>query len=94
MREVAAAEPAPVEEDVVRVPSANETARAIEDANRALIEMQTRDTADAHAEAEHRAAELNRWHSDDQTADAQATERDVEMYGADGAYASYEPAGT
>jgi len=70
VREIAAAEPAPVEEDVVRVPSADETARAIEDANRALIEMQAREAADTHAEEQHRAAELTRWHTDDQTAAA------------------------
>jgi len=88
VREVAAVEPAPVEEDVVRVPSAGETARAIEDANRALIEMQAREAADAQAEEEHRAAELTRWHTNDQTADVDSTERDVEMYdGADDARA-------
>ena len=70
VREIAAAEPAPVEEDVVRVPSADETARAIEEANRALIEMQAREAADTHAEEQHRAAELTRWHTDDQTAAA------------------------
>ncbi|MEJ7744426.1 MAG: hypothetical protein WKF73_18920 [Nocardioidaceae bacterium] len=92
VREVAAAEPAPVEEDVVRVPSADETARAIEDANRALIEMQAREAADVHAEEQHRAAELTRWHTDDQTADVEV----AEMEGVDDAhadYGSYEPAG-
>ncbi len=97
VREVAAMEPAPVEEDVVRVPSADETARAIEDANRALIEMQAREAADSQAEEEHRAAELTRWHTDDQTA-ADGAEREVEMYGADDTSvdydSGYEPAGS
>jgi hypothetical protein len=94
VREIAAAELAPIEEDVVRVPSADETARVIENANRALIEMQAREAADAVAEEEHRAAELTRWHTDDQINDAEAAERDVEMDGADDTAASYEPAGT
>jgi len=97
VREVAAAEPPPVEEDVVRVPSADETARAIEDANRALIEMQARESADDIAEQEHRAAELTRWHTDDQTADGDALGRDDEVDCAvdtHADYSSYEPAGT
>ena len=95
VREIAAAEPAPIGEDVVRVPSADETARAIEDANRALIEMQAREAADSQAEEEHRAAELTRWHTDDQIAGAEAAERDVEADCPDDAhadYAGYQPA--
>ena len=62
LREIAAAERAPVAEDVVRVPSAAETSDAIERANRALAEMRARDAMDAQEAAEHRAEELGRWH--------------------------------
>ena len=65
LREVAATEPAPVDEDIVRVPSAAETSQSVEDANRALIEIRAREAADAQEQAEYRAAELSRWHSDD-----------------------------
>ncbi|WP_246633756.1 hypothetical protein, partial [Pseudonocardia nigra] len=65
LREIAADEPAPVDEDTVRVPSAEETSDAIEKANRALVEMRARDAADAQEAEEHRAEELNRWHTDD-----------------------------
>lgn len=68
LREVAAPEPAQVEEDVVRVPSAADTARATADAHRALLEMRARAAADEREAAEHRAAELTRWHTDDQQA--------------------------
>lgn len=69
VREVAADEPAPVAEDVVRIPSAAETAASTERADRAIAVIAARNLADAQEEAEHRAAELNRWHVDDQTAE-------------------------
>jgi hypothetical protein len=75
LREVAAAERAPVAEDVVRVPTAAETSDAIERANRALAEMRARDAMDAHEAAEHRAEELSRWHATDQaTAETEAVD--------------------
>jgi len=71
IREVAAAEPAPVAEDVVRVPSADETDRAIEQASRALAEIRARDVIDAEEAEQHRAAQLNSFHTHDQAADGQ-----------------------
>ena len=66
LREIAAAEPAQRAEDVVRVPTADQTADAIDRANRALAEIGARDILDAHEAAEHRTAQLARWHADDQ----------------------------
>ncbi len=74
LREVAAAEPRPVAEDVVRVPSADETSAAIEKANRALAEMRARDVVDTAEADEHRAEELNRWHAQDQATDQDTTD--------------------
>jgi len=74
IRDVAAVEPAPVDEDAVRVPTPQETADAIADANRALAEMCAREAADQQ-EAEHRAAELARWHA---TGEAAAEHDDVD----------------
>jgi len=77
LREIAADEPAPVDEDVVRVPSAVETSEAIENANRALIEMRARDATDAQEAEQHRAAELTRWHVEDQTIEATVADDDA-----------------
>ena len=74
LREVAAAESRPVAEDVVRVPSADETSAAIEKANRALAEMHARDVVDTHEADQHRAEELNRWHAQDQAAEQETTD--------------------
>jgi hypothetical protein len=90
LREIAAEEPRQVGEDVIRVPSADETAPAIERAHRAIVEIRARNAADAQEEAEHRATELNRWYSADQT--AEQDERDA-LDDADGWFAGYEPAG-
>jgi len=80
LREIAAAEPAPIAEDVVRVPSADETSNAIEQANRALAEIHAREAADAQEAAQRRADELNRWHTHDQaeqeTVDDDTAERE------------------
>ena len=70
IREVAAAEPAPADEDIVRVPRPEETADDYEKATRALAEITARRVVDAQEEVEHRAAELDRWHNDDWTAEA------------------------
>jgi len=64
--------PARPQRDVVRVPSADETAAAIEKANRALAEMRARDAVDTHEADQHRTEELNRWHAQDQTAEHEA----------------------
>ena len=68
IREVAAHEPAPVHEDVVRVPTADETADSLSGASRALAEIRAREVADQQEDAEHRATELTRWHATDQAA--------------------------
>ena len=91
VREIAAAEPPPVEEDVMRVPSAADTARAIEDANRALVEMRAREATDAQADAEQRATVLTRWHTDDVTESAQ-TEQGSDLDEVDAVHAGYDPA--
>jgi hypothetical protein len=64
VREAAAGEPRSATEDVVRVPSADEVAASLDRAARSLREIEARELAE-QAEAEHRAAELNRWHTDD-----------------------------
>lgn len=70
IREVAADEPRPQAEDDVRVPSADETAAAVESAQRALAEIRAREIADAAAEEQHRADQLSHWHDHDQIAEA------------------------
>jgi hypothetical protein len=56
------------------VPTAEETADALSGASRALAEIRAREVADQQEEAEHRAAELTRWHTTDQTATETAEE--------------------
>ncbi|WP_328304473.1 MobF family relaxase [Actinomycetospora sp. NBC_00405] len=77
IREEAAAEPEPVAEDHVRVPTADETSSAVEKANRALAEIRAREEADARNEEEHRAEQLAQWQTHDapsETADASEPE--------------------
>ncbi|MGH3629418.1 MAG: hypothetical protein ACRDRL_18515 [Sciscionella sp.] len=63
---MAADEPAPVKEDNVRVPSAQETAETISKAQRALAEIEARRVVEEeHAAEEARAEQLARWHTDD-----------------------------
>ncbi|TCN36853.1 conjugative relaxase-like TrwC/TraI family protein [Kribbella orskensis] len=72
IREVAAGEQPVAESDTPRVPSADETAEAVRRAQRALIEIQHRRAAEerhAAAEAEARAEELARWHTEDTNAE-------------------------
>lgn len=64
VRERAEREPRPTGEDVVRVPDAAETTGHLDHAGRVLDEIRYRDTSEDLA----RAAELNRWHTDDHTA--------------------------
>ncbi|MFC4950784.1 MobF family relaxase [Pseudonocardia sp. GCM10023141] len=80
IREVAAEEPAPVAEDVLRVPTAQETAEALADANRSLAEIRAREAAEQQQEVEYRASQLNRWYNDDQAVDAAQVEQDDSDY--------------
>jgi hypothetical protein len=96
IREVAAAEEQITEADVPRVPSADETAEAVRRAQRALIEIQHRRAAEerhAAAEAEDRAEELSRWHTDDSTAE-QASTRPTASGRVRPTRLSVQPAGT
>jgi hypothetical protein len=66
IREIAAGEPAPIKEDSVRVPSAEETAHSITAAQRALAEIAAREAEDAQRAAEDAYAEqITRWQADD-----------------------------
>ncbi|SFN30072.1 conjugative relaxase domain-containing protein, TrwC/TraI family [Pseudonocardia ammonioxydans] len=65
LREIAAAEPAAVLEDIVRVPDADETAHSIHHAGRVLDEILYRDSANTTEEADHRGENQERWHRDD-----------------------------
>jgi hypothetical protein len=71
IREVAAVEPAQAAEDVVRVPTADETAAAVARAQRALAEIDQRRVADERRAAEEaRAEQLARWHETDRAEQA------------------------
>jgi len=85
IRDVAAAEPPPVDEDAVRVPDAAETSAAIDRAQRGLAEIHAREAAEEREAAEHRAEDLSRWHDADQPLD----ETDAE----DHAMSAYDEAG-
>jgi hypothetical protein len=74
LREITADEPAQADEDLVRVPTVDETAAAVMWAHRALDEIRARNAADAGREAdEARAWQSARWHSDDRAAEAEQT---------------------
>ncbi|WP_436493409.1 MobF family relaxase [Actinokineospora sp. HUAS TT18] len=79
IRVAAETEPPVVESDVVRVPSADETAETIARAQRALAEIHARHEADAQRAAdEARAEQLARWAVDDAAnAAAEASNDDV-----------------
>ncbi|MFC6156115.1 MobF family relaxase [Kribbella jiaozuonensis] len=69
LREATAGEERVLEADDLRVPTAEETAEAVRRAQRALIEVRQRDSADAQREADEdalRDEELARWHDHDQ----------------------------
>ena len=67
IRDVAAAEPASIDEDVLRVPAGEEMADSVRRAQRALAEIRARDVADAEREVDDsRVDQLARWHEDDQ----------------------------
>jgi hypothetical protein len=79
LREAASREPVQRHEDVVRVPTADETADALAGAHRALAEIRTREFLDAREETEHRAAQLHRWHAADRAEHQQARDEGVEL---------------
>ena len=76
---MAAAEPAPTQEDTVRVPSAEQTADSVARAQRALAEIRAREAAEEREAAEQqRAEQLSRWHTQDQAAETEhAAERET-----------------
>lgn len=67
IREIAEAEPPGAAEDNVRVPTADETSAAIERANRALVEMRSREEMDAREEEQDRLDQLAEWQPRDET---------------------------
>lgn len=71
IRELAAEEPPVVNEDAVRVPTADETTDAIRRAQRALLEIRARDSSDALREAEGPGSEIARRHFEDRAAESQ-----------------------
>jgi hypothetical protein len=74
IRDIAATEPERIEDDAVRVPSAEETANNLARAQRALAETRQRQADDQrHAADQARAQQLARWHTDDQTTHQQHT---------------------
>jgi hypothetical protein len=74
IRDLAAAEPPRIEDDAVRVPSADETADNLARAQRALAETRQRQADEQrHAAEQARAQQLARWHTDDQTTHQQHT---------------------
>jgi hypothetical protein len=89
LREVAAEEPAQVADDVVRVPSADESANTLDRAERAMAEIRARQAEDELEAQQHREAELRRWHAQDHDLDT----TDVDTDGFDGAdVLDHEPA--
>ncbi|MGM0720967.1 MAG: MobF family relaxase [Actinomycetota bacterium] len=76
IREQVERDPRASHEDIVRVPDAAETTGHLDHASRILDEIRYRDTGDDLARAE----ELNRWHTDDQTAEDDAADVPVDEY--------------
>jgi hypothetical protein len=76
IRDLAAAEPTRIEDDAVRVPSADETADNLARAQRALAETRQRQADEQRHDAEQaRAQQLARWHTDDLSTQHRASER-------------------
>jgi hypothetical protein len=65
LREIAAAEPGQTNEDVVRVPSADDVATGRMQAHRAVAEIRARSTEDDRLDEQDRAAQLAHWHHQD-----------------------------
>jgi len=76
IREVAEQEPAQVNEDRVRVASADEAAASVAGAHRTLHEINARAAADNQREEEERAAELARWSDADEDTAADLDDTD------------------
>jgi hypothetical protein len=96
LREVASREPRPLHEDVVRVAEPDELRDNVLRSRRALAEITARQAYDQHAEEEHRAEQLGRWHTDDER-DRVAAETDLDGASfertVDEAPQPYQPAG-
>jgi conjugative relaxase-like TrwC/TraI family protein len=73
LREVAAVEPRQTREDETRVPDADEMLDSAERARRLIHEINAREAYDQWAQEDERAAELARWHADDQDGDQRDT---------------------
>jgi hypothetical protein len=78
LRDQAASEPRQLDEDAVRVPSADEVTTALDRAHRALVEINAREAYESGDEAEERAADLNRWSADDRAAEEDLVAADEE----------------
>ncbi|MHA6629148.1 MobF family relaxase [Pseudonocardia sichuanensis] len=97
IRDTAAEEPSPRDEDVVRVPAAEETAADIEHARRALYEIQARQAEEEREAAEQREQQLAQWHADDTAAGGAGVDDDAtadglgDDAGEDGSVLEYEP---
>ena len=86
IREVTAEEESTEVTEGVRVPTADETAEAVQCAQRALAEIAQRAAADAAREAEEaRAAQLARWHAEDVAAEEAAERADALEFDSAGA---------
>jgi hypothetical protein len=67
IRDIAAREPKQRDEDIVRVPTAEEAAAGLDHAWRALHEIHARQAEEERESAEQRAEQLAHWHADDAT---------------------------
>ncbi len=67
LREVAATEPRPVDEDRIGVRTPDQSAAALDRAQRAIREIEAREVWERQAEQDERAAQLGRWHDEDQS---------------------------
>jgi hypothetical protein len=74
IRDVAAAEPRERQEDVVRVPAAEEVEGPTRRAQRSLAEIHAREAYEQEAEIDDRTAELARWNDDDRAAEEAAVD--------------------
>lgn len=98
IRGTAAREPKQRDEDVVRVPAAEETAADVEHARRALFEIRARQAEEEREAAEQREQQLAHWHADDTAVDDNAAAAtadagpDVDEYTDDGPVLEYQPA--
>lgn len=78
IREVTDREPRQHGEDALRVPTARETAAALDRAQRALAEIASRDAYDERHNTEDRATQLTVWHTDDSHLDDLGEDRTID----------------